>query len=54
MIKCWDEGFIGLAKGAKAEFVCPPSYAYGKRATGPIKANSTLNFSVEVVEIIRS
>ena len=54
VIKCWDEGFVGLKKGAKAEFVCPPDMAYGSRARGKIiKANSTLLFSVEVVDIIR-
>ena len=51
VIKCWDEGFVGLAKGAKAELMCPPDYAYGKRATGPIPANSPLKFSIEVVDI---
>ncbi len=51
VIKCWDEGFVGLAKGAKAELICPPDYAYGKRATGPIPANSPLKFSIEVVDI---
>lgn len=51
MIKCWDEGFVGLAKGAKANLVCPPDYAYGSRAMGPIPANSVLLFSIEVVDI---
>ena len=52
VIKCWDEGFVGLKKGAKAELVCPPDYAYGSRSMGKvIKPNSTLLFSIEVVEI---
>ena len=51
VIKCWDEGFVGLAKGAKADLICPPDYAYGKRAMGPIPANSPLKLSIEVVEI---
>ena len=51
VIKCWDEGFIGLAKGAKADLICPPDYAYGKQKMGPIPANSPLLFSIEVVDI---
>ena len=52
MIKCWDEGFVGLAKGSKADLVCPPDYAYGSSAMGPIPANSVLKFSVTVVDIV--
>lgn len=52
VIKCWDEGFIGLSKGAKADLICPPDYAYGNRAMGSvIPANSPLLFSIEVVSI---
>jgi len=52
VIKCWDEGFIGLEKGAKADLICPPDYAYGNRAMGStIPANSPLLFSIEVVSI---
>ena len=52
MIECWDKGFEGLAKGTKAEIICPPDLAYGNRAMGPIPANSPLLFSVEVVDFI--
>ena len=52
VIKCWDEGFVGLAVGAKADLICPPDYAYGNRAMGStIPANSPLLFSIEVVKI---
>ena len=51
VIKCWDEGFVGLAKGAKAKLVCPPDYAYGSRKMGKIPPNSPLLFSIEVVDI---
>lgn len=44
---------MGLKKGSKADLVCPPDYAYGNRAMGAaIPANSTLLFSIEVVEIL--
>ena len=52
VIKCWDEGFIGLQKGTKAFFTCPSDYAYGERAMGKIPSNSALAFSVEVEDII--
>ena len=52
VIRCWDEGFIGLAKGAKAVFTCPPDYAYGERAMGKIPNNSPLIFTVSVEDII--
>ena len=55
VIKCWDEGFVGLAKGAKADLICPPEYAYGERgAGGSIPPNTPLLFSIEVVEIVSS
>lgn len=52
VIRCWDEGLVGLKVGSKAELVCPPHYAYGDRPKGKIPANSTLLFSVEVVSIV--
>ena len=51
VIKCWDQGFVGLKFGQKAEFVCPPDYAYGSRSRPKIPAFSTLLFSVLVVDI---
>lgn len=52
VIKCWDEGFVGLAKGAKADLICPPDYAYGSKGfAGLIPPNSPLLFSIEVVNI---
>ena len=49
VIKCWDEGFAQLSKGAKAILTCPPEYAYGDRGTKKIPANSTLKFEVELI-----
>ena len=50
VIKCWDDGFLQLRKGAKAIFNCPSDVAYGKRAMGPIPADATLQFDVELVD----
>mmetsp|Transcript_13274 Transcript_13274/g.33402 ORF Transcript_13274/g.33402 Transcript_13274/m.33402 type:complete len:207 (-) Transcript_13274:1028-1648(-) len=52
VIKGWDEGLIGLCKGAKAILVIPPEDGYGDRGAGPdIPGGATLNFDVEVVDI---
>ena len=51
VIKCWDQGFIGLKKGSKANLVCPPEYGYGSRSRPGIPANSILKFSVEIIDV---
>lgn len=50
VIKGWDEGIALLNKGSKAIFVIPPDLGYGTRNVGPIPANSTLIFTVELVD----
>lgn len=52
VIKGWDEGLIGLCKGAKAYLVIEPEKGYGARgAGGEIPGGATLHFDVEVVGI---
>lgn len=51
VIRGWDEGIALLQGGDRATFIIPANLAYGERAVGPIPANSTLNFDVEVVGI---
>lgn len=51
VIKGWDEGIALLHVGDKAEFLIPPELGYGNRQVGPIPANSTLKFEVELMAI---
>lgn len=52
VIKGWDEGLIGLCKGAKATLIIPPEMGYGASGAGAsIPGGATLNFDVEVVDI---
>lgn len=52
VIAGWDQGLLGLCKGAKATLVIPPDMGYGAAgAGGVIPGGATLKFDVEVVDI---
>ena len=53
VIQGWDIGLGLLDEGGKATLVIPSPLAYGNRGAGAlVKANSTLVFTVELVEIV--
>jgi FKBP-type peptidyl-prolyl cis-trans isomerase FkpA len=51
VIPGWTEGLQLMPAGSTYKFFIPSNLAYGDRPTGPIPANSTLIFKVELLEV---
>ena len=51
LIPGWREGVPLMSVGDVYEFVIPPQLGYGDTASGPIPANSTLNFRIGLIDI---
>jgi FKBP-type peptidyl-prolyl cis-trans isomerase FkpA len=52
MVPGFSEALKLMPKGGKYRFWLPPALGYGAKATGPIPANSTLVFDVELVDFL--
>ena len=51
VIDGWEQGLIGMQAGGQRLLVIPASLAYGATGYGPIPPNTTLIFTIELVEV---
>ena len=54
VIPGWSEALKNMPVGSKWEIYVPSNMAYGSRPNGPIPANSTLVFEMELLEIVKA
>ena len=49
VVKGWTQGLAGQTVGSQVLLVIPPDLGYGSQAAGPIPANSTLIFVIDIL-----
>lgn len=54
VIRGWEEGMVGMKVGGRRVLMIAPDYGYGAQVWGPIPANSTLIFEVELLDVKKS
>ncbi len=50
VIQGWDQGVVGQTVGSQVLLIVPPSLGYGDKDNGPIPANSTLIFVIDILD----
>ncbi len=51
VIRGWDVGIVGMKVGGVRKLIIAPEFAYGPNAFGPIPANSTLTFQIQLMAV---
>jgi len=51
LIEGWKIGIPLIQKGGEIRLIIPSELAYGNQATGPVPANSVLDFTIQLINV---